>query len=158
MELCRPSIHTNINGAHTHTRIYAHIFGITSSPVTGLLGCQALSYDRLTAEPLFQTHPPSRHNTPSSISSHLPPSSAPQWAFMDHFHHTKPTFVHHQPLSPRSPHTFSFSFFFFFFFMCGCFHWNQLSSGKPNNASCERGHGSLRCFVYYVIPPVSWGK
>lgn len=102
----------------THTHIYTHIFGITTSPATGLLGCQTLSCSHLTAELLFQTHPPSRQNTPSSISSHLFPSSAPQWAFMDHFHHTK------APLSTTGPFLKSWSAFFFPHgksLMCGCF-------------------------------------
>lgn len=78
----------------------------SSNAVTGLLGSRTLSSRHLTAELLFQTHPPSRHNMPSSISSHLFPSCAPQWAFMDHFHYTKPTFVHHSSSLEESIYTF----------------------------------------------------
>lgn len=96
------STHKHLWRAHKHTHIYAHIFGITTSRVTGFAGWQTLSYGRLTSELLFQTHLPSRHNMPSSISSHLFPSRASQWAFMDHFHHTKPTFVHHSHFREES--------------------------------------------------------
>lgn len=63
--------HKHLRPAHTGTHLFTHIFGITRCPVTGLWGWQTLSYCHLTAELLFQRHPPSRHNTPSTISSHL---------------------------------------------------------------------------------------
>lgn len=91
-----------------------------------------------TAELLLQTHPPSSHNMPS-ISSHLFPSYAPQWAFMDHFHHTKPA------LCTAAPYMKSPSAFFPLHWkpvMCGCFHWNQRGSWKLNNSSCEQGQRS----------------
>lgn len=69
---------THISVRHRHAlkkHIYTCIFGITCSLVAGLLGCQKHSSSHLTSELLFQKHSPARHNMPSSISSHLFPSS-----------------------------------------------------------------------------------
>lgn len=147
------SRNVSIDGAHSH--IYTQIFGIAASPVTGLLGTQTLSCGRLTAELLFQTHPPSRHNTPSSISSHLFPCSAPQWAFMDHFHYTKPTFVHRGPVLEESIYIF---FFAKTFFDVRRFPLESTQFREAKQLFIRVGSQVLRWFVYYVIQPVSWGK
>lgn len=69
---------THISVRHRHAlkkHIYTCIFGITCSLVAGLVGCQKHSSSHLTSELLFQKHSPAGHNMPSSISSHLFPSS-----------------------------------------------------------------------------------
>lgn len=72
--------------------IYTCIFGITCSPVAGLMGCQKHLSSHLTSELLFQKHSPARHNMPPSINSHLFPSSMGLYGpFSSH----KTTFVHH---------------------------------------------------------------
>lgn len=94
---------------------YTQIYGAATGPSTYLhrhFWHNYVSFQRSlampnTAELLLQTHPPSSHNMPSSISSHLFPSYAPQWAFMDHVHHTKP------PLCIAAPFLKSRSAFFF---------------------------------------------
>lgn len=82
---------TCIYARHRHAskkRIYAWIFGITWSPVAGLVGCQKHSSNHLKSE----KHPPARHNMPPSISSHLFPSSMGLYGpFSSH----KTTFVRH---------------------------------------------------------------
>lgn len=132
----RLEITESMRHTQPHHHISTQILGITAALGTHT---HTLSYGHLTAGSCSKHILHLRHNTPASISSHLFPSRASQWAFMEHFHIcTSATFVQRRVRSGRVNEE---ERIFFFFLHC---------LGVFNGHNSEDSKHLPRWFVYYV--------
>lgn len=143
------SRNVSIDGAHSH--IYAQIFGIAASPVTGLLGTQTLS--QLSSCSKHILHPVTTRLLQSPhIYSPALLLNGPLWTIF---------ITQNPPLSTVGPSWKSQSTFFFSaktFFDVRRFPLESTQFREAKQLFIRAGSQVLRWFVYYVIQPVSRGK